>query len=48
MTNRQLFLQHCGQTSDAPLCFEIASAEGIYLYEGALTVIYMMPMVKNI
>jgi acetylornithine/succinyldiaminopimelate/putrescine aminotransferase len=33
MTNRQLFLQHCGQTSDAPLCFEIASAEGIYLYD---------------
>ncbi|MCX8471353.1 MAG: aspartate aminotransferase family protein [Chitinophagaceae bacterium] len=33
MTNRQLFLHHCGQTSDAPLCFEIASAEGIYLYD---------------
>jgi acetylornithine/N-succinyldiaminopimelate aminotransferase len=33
MTNRQLFLQHCAQTSDAPLCFEIESAKGAYLYD---------------
>jgi acetylornithine/N-succinyldiaminopimelate aminotransferase len=31
MTQRQLFLTHCGQTSDAPLCFEIATADGVYL-----------------
>jgi acetylornithine/N-succinyldiaminopimelate aminotransferase len=33
MTQRQLFLTHCGQTSDAPLCFEIASAKGAHLYD---------------
>ena len=33
MNNRQLFLQHVGQTSDAPLCFEIDYAKGIYLYD---------------
>jgi acetylornithine/N-succinyldiaminopimelate aminotransferase len=33
MTQRQLFLQHIGQTSDAPLCFEIEKAEGVYLYD---------------
>jgi acetylornithine/N-succinyldiaminopimelate aminotransferase len=33
MTNRQLFLQHVGQTSDAPLCFEIEKAIGCYLYD---------------
>ena len=26
--NRQLFLQHVGQTSEAPLCLEIVKAEG--------------------
>lgn len=33
MTNRQLFLQHVAQTSDAPLALEIEKAEGIYLYD---------------
>jgi acetylornithine/N-succinyldiaminopimelate aminotransferase len=33
MTNRQLFLQHCAQTSDAPLCFEIAKAQGVHLID---------------
>ena len=28
MTNRQLFLQHVGQTSQAPLCLEIVQAQG--------------------
>ncbi len=31
LTQRQLFLQHVAQTSDAPLALEIASAEGMYL-----------------
>lgn len=31
-TNRQLFLQYLGQTSNAPLMLEIASAEGVYMY----------------
>lgn len=35
MTNRQLFLQHVAQTSDAPLALEIVKAEGMYLYDGA-------------
>jgi acetylornithine/succinyldiaminopimelate/putrescine aminotransferase len=35
MTNRQLFLQHVAQTSDAPLALEIERAEGIYLYDTA-------------
>jgi acetylornithine/succinyldiaminopimelate/putrescine aminotransferase len=33
MTQRQLFLQHVGQTSETPLCFEIAKAEGSLLYD---------------
>jgi acetylornithine/N-succinyldiaminopimelate aminotransferase len=33
MTTRQLFLQHVGQTSDAPLCFEIEKADGAWLYD---------------
>jgi acetylornithine/N-succinyldiaminopimelate aminotransferase len=31
ISNRQLFLQHVAQTSEAPLALEIVSAEGIYL-----------------
>ena len=31
-TNRQLFLQHLGQTSVAPMMLEIIRAEGIYMY----------------
>jgi acetylornithine/N-succinyldiaminopimelate aminotransferase len=31
-TNRQLFLQHLGQTSLAPMMLEIVRAEGIYMY----------------
>ncbi|MBL7766944.1 MAG: aspartate aminotransferase family protein [Chitinophagaceae bacterium] len=33
MTQRELFLQHVGQTSETPLCFEVTKAEGIYLYD---------------
>ncbi|MBL0145052.1 MAG: aspartate aminotransferase family protein [Chitinophagaceae bacterium] len=33
MTNRQLFLQHIGQTSDAPLALEIVKAQGCKLYD---------------
>jgi len=33
LTNRQLFLQHVGQTSDFPLMLEIERAEGIYMYD---------------
>jgi acetylornithine/succinyldiaminopimelate/putrescine aminotransferase len=33
MTNRQLFLQHIGQTSEAPLALEIVKAEGCKLYD---------------
>jgi acetylornithine/succinyldiaminopimelate/putrescine aminotransferase len=33
ISNRQLFLQHVGQTSPAPLGLEIERAEGIYLYD---------------
>jgi acetylornithine/N-succinyldiaminopimelate aminotransferase len=33
MNLRQLFLQHNGQTSSTPLCFEIEKANGIYLYD---------------
>jgi len=33
LTQRQLFLQHVGQTSEAPLMLEIAIAEGIYLQD---------------
>ena len=32
LSNRQLFLQHVAQTSDAPLALEIEKAEGVYLY----------------
>ena len=32
LTNRQLFLQHLGQTSLAPMMLEIERAEGIYMY----------------
>ncbi|MBK7432490.1 MAG: aspartate aminotransferase family protein [Chitinophagaceae bacterium] len=31
MNNRQLFLNHLGQTSDSPLCLEIVKAEGCTL-----------------
>lgn len=33
MNNRQLFLNHVGQTSAAPLCLEIIKAEGCKLYD---------------
>jgi acetylornithine/succinyldiaminopimelate/putrescine aminotransferase len=33
MTQRQLFLNHVGQTSEAPLCFEIAEAKGVQLFD---------------
>lgn len=33
LSNRQLFLQHVAQTSDAPLALEIEKAEGVYLYD---------------
>lgn len=33
ITNRQLFLEHLAQTSDAPLQLEIDRAEGIYMYD---------------
>ncbi|OWY25968.1 aspartate aminotransferase family protein [Sphingobacteriales bacterium UPWRP_1] len=33
LTQRQLFLQHIAQTSNAPLLLEIERAEGIYLYD---------------
>ena len=32
-SNKQLFLQHLGQTSPAPLGIEIERAEGIYMYD---------------
>ena len=32
LTNRQLFLQHLGQTSLSPMMLEIERAEGIYMY----------------
>lgn len=32
LTNRQLFLQHLGQTSVAPMMLEINRAEGVYMY----------------
>lgn len=32
LTNRQIFLQHMGQTSDASYKLEIEKAEGIYMY----------------
>ncbi len=33
MTQRELFLKHVGQTSETPLAFEVAKAEGCYLYD---------------
>lgn len=33
LTQRQLFLQHVAQTSDAPLGLEIERAAGVYLYD---------------
>lgn len=33
MNNRQLFLQHLGQTSESPLALEIERAEGAYMYD---------------
>jgi len=33
MTNRQLFLNHVAQTSDAPLCLEIIGAAGCKLFD---------------
>jgi acetylornithine/succinyldiaminopimelate/putrescine aminotransferase len=32
VSNRQLFLNHIGQTSPAPLMLEIVSAEGVYMF----------------
>lgn len=33
LSNRNLFLRHLAQTSDAPMLLEIERAEGIYLYD---------------
>jgi acetylornithine/succinyldiaminopimelate/putrescine aminotransferase len=33
MNNRQLFLQHNAQTSDAPLALEIVKAQGMYMWD---------------
>lgn len=33
ISNRQLFLQHVGQTSDFPLMIEIENAKGIHMYK---------------
>ena len=33
MNNRQLFLQHVGQTSQAPLCLDIVKAEGSKMWD---------------
>ena len=33
LSNRQIFLQNIGQTTDNPLAIEIEKAEGIYLYD---------------
>lgn len=33
ISHRQLFFQHVGQTSQAPLALEIVYAEGIYMYD---------------
>ncbi len=33
LTQRQLFLQHIAQTSDAPLAVEIKNGQGVYLYD---------------
>ncbi len=34
-TQRQLFLQHVAQTSDAPLAIEVDHASGVFLYDSA-------------
>ncbi|WP_346317290.1 aminotransferase class III-fold pyridoxal phosphate-dependent enzyme [Chitinophaga sp. YIM B06452] len=33
MNNRQLFLQHVAQTSDAPMALEIVKAQGMYMWD---------------
>ena len=33
MNNRQLFLQHVAQTSDAPMALEIVKAKGMYMWD---------------
>jgi len=33
ISNRQLFLQHVAQTSDAPLSLELERADGVYLFD---------------
>src|SRR4051812_30894779 len=33
LSQRQLFLKHIAQTSDAPLGLEISHGEGVYLYD---------------
>ncbi len=33
MNNRQLFLQHVAQTSDAPLALEMVKAQGMYMWD---------------
>ena len=33
MNNRQLFLRHVAQTSDAPLALEITKAQGMYMWD---------------
>jgi hypothetical protein len=35
MTNRQLFLSHVAQTSEAPLCIEMVKAEGCKLFDAS-------------
>lgn len=35
MTQRQLFLTYNAQTSEAPLCFEVSQANGVYLFDEA-------------
>ncbi len=35
ISHRQLFFQHVGQTSQAPMALEIERAEGIYMYDAA-------------
>ena len=35
VTNRELFLRHLAQTSDAPMALEIERAEGVWLYDTA-------------
>ncbi|WP_298715925.1 aspartate aminotransferase family protein [Chitinophaga sp.] len=35
MNNRQLFLQHVAQTSDAPLALEMVKAQGMYMWDAS-------------